>query len=134
VDKQCNGECRKKVRLCEVRGETSVFIDAEIDETGNLVITGQDIGKAPKRCFGDSDYEYWLTVPESEKHRVLQVLAEKTIMGTEHRAFQEDVSPERKDAALLRLVEQVYGGNACAVSALMDLLRANDIPYSFSTY
>ncbi len=36
------------VRLYEVRGETSVYIDAEISEEGNLVVSGQDIGKLPE--------------------------------------------------------------------------------------
>jgi len=134
MDKRRDSLDRKKVRLCEMRGATSVFIDAEIDEAGNLVISGQDIGEEPKRLFGDSDYEYWLMVPESEKHRVLPMLSQTVTPGAEGGAFHEDGSPELEDGLLLRRLEQVYGGNACVVSALMDLFRANGIPYSFNTY
>ncbi len=37
----------KKVSFYEQRGETSRFIDAEIDEDGDLSVSGQDVGKAP---------------------------------------------------------------------------------------
>ena len=45
-DQQDDGS--RRVQLCEVRGETSVYIDAEISEEGNLEVSGQDIGKLPE--------------------------------------------------------------------------------------
>ena len=65
-----------KVQLVEERGDTSIFIDAKIDGDGNLVISGQDIGDAPKEFWGDSDYEYWVVVPHDQKDRVLLALLE----------------------------------------------------------
>ncbi len=66
----------KRVSLVEVRGETTILIDAEIDEKGDLVIFGHDIGKAPKEFWGDSDYEYWVTVPSKEKDKLLLAILE----------------------------------------------------------
>ncbi len=61
----------RKVRLYEVRGgETSVFIDAEITEAGNLVVSGQDLGKAPEEYWGDSDYEYWVVIAKEHRDRL----------------------------------------------------------------
>jgi len=95
-----------RVRLCESRGgSTSVFIDAEIDDDGALLISGQDVGEAPAKWWGDEDYEYWV--------RVL---------------------PRDKDRVLLALLETLYAGNTSADTALMGLLKAKDIPYEFSSY
>ena len=82
-----------RVSLVEERGETSIFIDAEIDERGNLVISGQDVGKAPEEFWGDSDYEYWVVVP-----------------------------PEEKDKLLLALIEEAYKDDTQVVSKFRDLL------------
>jgi hypothetical protein len=43
----------KKVMLLEERGATSRFIHARIEDNGNLVFEGQDVGEAPdiiRRC------------------------------------------------------------------------------------
>ncbi len=93
------------VRLCESRGPTSVFIDAEIAADGNLQISGQDVGDAPRQWWGDSDYEYWVVVKADQKDRVL-----------------------------LALLEKLYAGNSCADSEFMALLKARNIPFEFSSY
>ncbi len=115
----------KQVTLVAHRGETSVFIDAEIDTKGSLVTSGQDVGKAPMDCFGDSDYEYWLVVADSDKDRVLSLLVSSDAAG---------LSEDEKDWALLRAIEKAYAGDMRVVSVLCCLLRANGIPYEFSTY
>ena len=48
------------IKLVSQGGSTSIHIDMRIDENGNLLFSGQDIGSAPEEIFGDSDYEYWL--------------------------------------------------------------------------
>ena len=93
------------IKLCESRGETSIFIDAEIKGTGDLQLSGQDVGEAPRKFFGDSDYEYWLTV-----------------------------SKEHKDDVLLLLIEKLYGGNSSAVSEFKRLLESRGIPCEFHSY
>ncbi len=48
MDKGADQPKAKKVSLYEQRGETSRFIDAEINKDGDLVVSGQDVGKAPR--------------------------------------------------------------------------------------
>jgi len=94
-----------KVKLCEKRGDTSVFISAEITDEGHLLLSGQDVGEAPQEYWGDSDYEYWLVV-----------------------------APQDKDRVLLALLEKQYSGNTRAITELMGLLKARSIPYEFDSY
>ena len=123
----------KKVNLVSSRGETSVFIDAEIDREGNLVLSGCDIGKAPKDWFGDSDYEYWLVVQASDKNRVFSIL-HGLAGGEEQFRPAEDVSEEERDWRLLALIEKLYRGDLRVVSSFRDLLTANGVRFEFSTY
>jgi hypothetical protein len=38
-----------KIVLFQERGATSRFIDAEVDESGKLIVSGQDVGEAPRQ-------------------------------------------------------------------------------------
>ena len=93
------------IRLVEQKGETTIIIDAGIDESGTLVVTGQDIGAAPKEMFGEADYEYSLEFPEEEKDRLL-----------------------------LALIEHSFTGNSQVISEMMDLAREKGIPWKFHTF
>ena len=93
------------IKLVRRGGSTSIYIDMSIDENGNLLFSGQDIGSAPDEIFGDSDYEYWLTVPASEKDRLL-----------------------------LALLEKHYGGDALVISTLRELMESKEIPCSFHSF
>ncbi len=123
----------KKVKLVAHRGATCVFIDAEIDEKENLVLSGLDIGKAPEECYGDSDYEYWLVVAASDKDHVLSILLGQ-VSGAQRFAPARDASEDQKNWALLTVIEKAYGGDLEAVWALRDLLKANGIRFEFRTY
>jgi hypothetical protein len=46
--------------------DINISIDAYFNNEGGLVIDGYDIGKIVEGYFGDSDYEYILTVPQLE--------------------------------------------------------------------
>ncbi|MFX1259686.1 MAG: hypothetical protein ACFFAN_17675, partial [Promethearchaeota archaeon] len=37
-------------------------LSAEIQDTGDLLLSGYDCGPSVKEYFGDYDHEYWLTV------------------------------------------------------------------------
>ncbi len=51
---------------------TSVHVEVYIhEETGNLVMAGQDLGKAPLEFFGEDEYEYFLSVSREDKDRLL---------------------------------------------------------------
>ncbi len=93
------------VNLYEFRGSTSRFIDADIGEKGELVISGQDVGDAPREFFGDSDYEWWVVV-----------------------------KAEHKDAVLLALIERVFGGTDRASDNFRAWLAEKGIPSEFGSY
>ena len=95
----------KTVQLYEERGETSRYIDATITEDGDLVITGQDVGKAPREFWGDEDYEFWVHVPA-----------------------------KYKDDVLLTLIKKLYAGRQSAVDEFRDLMRSRGVPVEFDTW
>ena len=43
--------------------DSSSVLWAERDTRGAWVISGQDISRSFVEIFGDSDYEYWITLP-----------------------------------------------------------------------
>ena len=95
----------KSIELVNTNGRTSIHIDVRINENGELLFSGQDIGEAPSEIFGDSDYEYWLTVPAAEK-----------------------------DKLLLALIEKHYVGDASVISTLKELMELKQIEFEFHTY
>jgi len=98
-------DSNSKVRLYESRGETSIFIDVEIKETGEVLMSGQDVGKVPEEYWGDSDYEYWLYV-----------------------------SQDQKDLLLLSLFKKMFGGSSNAFSKFREFLIEYQIPYQFDSW
>ena len=98
-------ESNKQVRLYESEGETSVFIDIKIDNEGDIVLSGQDIGKAPEEHWGDSDYEYWVVV-----------------------------NREQKDLLLLSLIQERFGGSSQSFSNFKEYLIQKEIPYEFGSW
>jgi hypothetical protein len=94
-----------KVKLVELEGATSRYIDAEITAEGDLLLSGQDIGEAPREVWHEEEYEYWLTVKAADKDRVL-----------------------------LALLEKLYAGNASVISELKHYLESKDIPCEFFNY
>lgn len=93
------------IELVSLQGATSVNIDVCIDEKGDLLFSGQDIGDASEEFFGDSDYEYWLTVPASQK-----------------------------DQLLLSLIEEHYAGDPSVISTLRNIMDTKKIPCRFHSY
>jgi hypothetical protein len=94
-----------KIELVKQGGATSIYIDVQIDDEGDLLFSGQDIGDAPEEIFGDLDYEYWLTVPAAEKDRVL-----------------------------LALIQKFYHGDASVISEFRKLLESKAIPHRFNSF
>jgi len=65
---------KQSVSLCELkRPRISIYVTASLAE-GELIISGQDIGEAPEEFWGDSDYEYWLTVPSADTEKFFKLL------------------------------------------------------------
>ena len=92
-----------KVNLVRVEGPTSIYIDAEIADTGDLLLSGQDVGQAPSELFGHSDYEYWLRIPAT-----------------------------KKDELLLALMQRHYSDNTSVISEFNEYLESVGIPCKFS--
>ncbi len=95
----------KVLHLVDTKGPTSVYIDVAIDDAGDLVFSGQDIGEAPRQYVGDSDYEYWLTVPAHEK-----------------------------DSFLLSLLEKLFLNDTQLVTAVREMLDSKGISYSSHSF
>lgn len=93
------------ISLFEERGETSRFVHAEITDKGDLVLSAEDVGKAPLEHWGDEDYEFWTYVRK-----------------------------EHKDQVLMALIEAQYGGHFHAVDEFRDFLRARGIPCEFDSW
>lgn len=120
----------KQVRLLEDRGATSRFVDAEIREDGELVVSGQDVGEAPLEWWGDTDYEWWVTVASKDKPRVLHALLERAQWaGVSLPTIAED-----EDSALLTVLKHLYGGRFHAVDEFRDFLESQSIPCGGGTW
>jgi hypothetical protein len=95
----------KAVRLYEDQGKTSRLIDAEIRDDGDLVVSGYDVGQAPRQWFGHSDYEFRVTLEAGQKDRLL-----------------------------LALIEKCFGGRFSAVEEFREFVRTKKIPVNWKTW
>lgn len=84
-------------------GPTRTTLEADVDEKGNLVLSGCDLGDAPREAFGDSDYEWWIAVPA-----------------------------EHRNAVLLELMKDRFG-HATGTTTFMEWLDARAIPHTFKS-
>ena len=122
-----------KVQLYEERGETSRYIDAEITKDGDLVMTGQDLGKLPEEYWGDSDYEFFVYIPAKYKKDVHRVLLEKFHADNPSVANNfEDL--KSTDDVILALLYKIYAGNPKAVDQFKDYVRSKGIPAEFDSW
>jgi hypothetical protein len=92
------------VTLVDEQDGIFVHIDARITEEGNLVISGQDLGQELVELFGDSEYEYFLSI-----------------------------KAPYKDQALLALIEKFYKGNSQVITEIQELLESKSIPCELFT-
>jgi len=82
-----------------------------------LVIDGYDIGKRVEEAWGDSDYEYIMTIPATSVASLYALL---------------DVEPGHRKK-LLRSLARRFHGNKC-FSAIGGFLQENHIEYSRFTW
>ena len=89
--------------------EISISIEAYFDGD-NLVIEGYDIGKRVEEAFGDSDYEYSVTVTGDEVIKLYSLMHVK----------------ECDKEGLLKAIADKYHSNTC-YSEFRDFLDRNGI-------
>ena len=65
---------RELVLRNESEGADQRHLWAKIDEHGDLIISGHDLGPIVEKIFGDSDYEWSHTVPGASVPQFLQML------------------------------------------------------------
>ena len=79
--------------------------EAYFEQNGDLILYTQDIGEIFRRVWGDSDYEYWVTV-----------------------------KAEHKDEVLLALLSVLVGGEENAADDFKNFLESKGIPCEFSSW
>jgi hypothetical protein len=94
-----------RVRLIDIIGATSRFIDVEISDKGDLILEGHDNGEGPLMAWGEDEYEFFLTLQAPNKDRVL-----------------------------LALLEKLYAGNPSLISEFKHYLESKNIPCEFYNY
>ena len=64
-------------------GDAFCSIRAAFDSNDNLQIDGQDMGPLVEQFFGDSDYEYYVTIPKNEVQKFTLELLKKAFNQNE---------------------------------------------------
>ena len=113
----------------ELQPGTQTYQGVSVSACGDLAFEAQDVGAVPRELWGDSDYEWFVTVAAADKPRVLEALR------SEHPDFPVEGEAEGEgDAELLGLLHAVYGGRPDAVDAVRHWLDEKSIPYEFSSW
>ena len=93
---------KHSITLKEVRssdGQVSL-LQAYIDDNGDLVLAGYDLGESVREVWGDSDYEYWRRVRAEHVPEVLLQLLNARCSGD--LGFRQWPEAEGIDAELRR--------------------------------
>ena len=102
----------KKVILRDERSDTDIrYLSAEINQDGDLVFEGQDLGKGVEGVFGCSEYEWWWSVKAEDIS-----LFEKAMGCT---------------GKLLKNIELKFSNENAA--NLYEFMQANEIPFETSS-
>ena len=75
----------REVTLRERRTEENISIlVAKIDDDGDLILEGYDVGKAPKDFWGDADYEFYRVIKKEHKDTILRQLIKERFKFDPH--------------------------------------------------
>ena len=126
------GETIRMPLFIEQGESVSIHIDVYIDaDTGDLVIEGQDVGSFVKDMFGDSDYEYWLTIKKEHKHRLFELFAESDAEAVVRAMKIRDESS--RDKALVSLIQKKFNVPD-VVTKIREQCEARGIPCKFTSF
>lgn len=92
--------------------EIKVTIEAFFGADGSLIVEGYDIGKTVEEYWGDSDYEYSITILPDEVNKIYAVLK---------------IQPDDQ-AQLLSYLKQHYNTNTC-YSEIRNWLDLNGVQH-----
>lgn len=120
----------KKVTLFEQKGETSIHIDAEISDEGDIKINGQDVGKAPQEFWGDSDYEYSVFVSGKHTDAVKDALLDK-LKDEYPEEYTKLLKLRSQDDVIISAIRMIYSGDSSAVSHFKDYMWSVGIEAEF---
>ena len=67
----------------EEKGNEATQIEANFDNSGNLVISGADIGPSVEAYWGDIDYEYFLSVYKKDMEKLFLLLLKESFNSKE---------------------------------------------------
>lgn len=128
-----------KVILRENRTEKDYSVlEAYINDDGDLVLEGYDIGEAPKQFWGDSDYEYGRVIKSEYKGEILKGLIEEQFSaeldfrawlnskGVPRGSFRP-IKDKYEDTVMLLLIKERFNSD----SDFKDWLVSRDIPDEF---
>jgi hypothetical protein len=103
------------VRLrAESVGPDQQYLDADWDDDGNLVLSGQDLGPRTRGVSPDGEYEYWITVEAAHLTKLLVLLGE----------------PEGSD--VIRVLAEGWTGNRS--HELERIILHDGVPHRFFSY
>lgn len=129
--------------------QVQTHLSAQIQGSGELVLAGQDVGPLVDFVWGDSDYEYWVTVRPGHYARLFEELLRDTAGGDLtallHRYQIEPVPPgspgevaiARTDIGrliLLLLREAFAAGTFKSDVEFRSWCQEHGVPTEFSSY
>ena len=103
-------------------------------ESGDVLVSGQDVGKAPRDFWGDSDYEFMAYVSAEHKDGVLRALLNKLDSEDGRAAYEARASAGHSDEAILALLETLYSGNRHAVDEFLADMRSQGVVVEFGSW
>lgn len=132
----------REVTLREIRTEKDVSIlTASINDDGDLVLEGYDVGEAPKRFWGDDDYEFYRVIKKEHKDTILRQLSkEQYDTGSRFKLWLDKkgipygrrraIKEEYRDTVLLLLIKERFDTD----TDFKIWLDRNDIPSEFGSW
>lgn len=99
------------------RPDIKISIELYFNESGQLILNGYDIGKSVTNFWGDSDYEYTITIEPKEVEKLCEIFS---------------LEPDNREA-LLEAIKDRFGVNE-AYTLFEKFLKTHGIDYSGFTY
>jgi hypothetical protein len=127
-----SGELRHRTLLTSFGSErVRSTLAAGFNERGDLVLEGYDIGSFVEEVWGDSDYEYWLTLRRADLPRLAGALAAA-------RGEAESAEADR-ERWLISMLQALFAPDAAPLhfrndSEFKTWLEEHTIPSEFSSW